>query len=312
MSVPSPLTDGRLFLTDGGLETDLLFLQGVDLPEFAAFPLLETEEGTARLVRYYEGYLAIAREAGTGFVLETPTWRASSGWGERLGYDAAGLDRVNRLAVALVAGLRDRWATPDLPVLVSGDLGPQADAYAPATVLTADEAQAYHAPQIATFAAAGVDLVTALTIGYTDEAIGIVRAAVAAGVPAVVSFTVETDGRLPSGQALGEAVTALDEATDGAATHLMVNCAHPTHFAGVLEPRAAWTARIRGVRANASTRSHAELDEAETLDDGDPDDLGRRYADLATVLPRLAVVGGCCGTDTRHVRAIARAVPAAA
>ena len=302
----------RPFLTDGGLETDLIFLQGVELPEFAAFPLLETAEGTARLCAYYEGYLAIARDSGTGFVLETPTWRASAVWGERLGYDAAGLDRVNRVAVELVAGLRDRWQSPDLPVLLSGNIGPQADAYAPATMLTAEQAQAYHAAQIGTFADAGVDLVTALTLGYVDEAVGITRAAVAAGVPVVVSFTVETDGRLPSGQPLGEAVTALDAATDGAAAHLMINCAHPVHFADVLEPGADWTARIRGIRANASTRSHAELDEAETLDDGDPEDLGRRYAALAPRLPRLAVVGGCCGTDTRHVRAIAREWPAVA
>ncbi|SEO47863.1 homocysteine S-methyltransferase family protein [Trujillonella endophytica] len=307
-----PLLDDRPFLTDGGLETDLIFLQGVDLPEFAAFPLLETADGTARLRDYYEGYLAIAREHDTGFVLETPTWRASSGWGERLGYDAAGLDRVNRLAVALLAGLRDREAGRDLPALLSGNIGPQADAYAPDTMLTAERAQAYHAPQIDTFADAGVDLVTALTITYVEEAVGIVRAAVAAGVPAVVSFTVETDGRLPSGRALGEAVTALDDATDGAAAHLMVNCAHPSHFAGALEPGAAWTGRIRGIRANASTRSHAELDEAETLDDGDPADLGRRYGELSLLLPRLAVAGGCCGTDTRHVEAIAREWPAVA
>ena len=197
-------------------------------------------------------------------------------------------------------------------MLVSGNIGPQADAYSPATLLSADEAQAYHAVQIATFASAGVDLVTALTVGYVEEAVGITRAAVAAGVPVVVSLHGETDGRLPSGQPLGEAVTHLDAATGGAAAHLMVNCAHPSHFAGVLEPAAAWTARIRGIRANASVRSHAELDEAEELDDGDPEDLGRRYAELSALLPRLAVVGGCCGTDARHVRAIARAWPATA
>jgi homocysteine S-methyltransferase len=294
----------RRFLTDGGLETDLLFLQGIELPEFAAFPLLETPEGTARLRAYFEAYLAIAREHGTGFVLETPTWRASAAWGERLGYDAAGLDRVNRLGVSLVAGLRDRWATADLPLLISGNIGPRSDAYAAGT-LSADEAQAYHEAQIATFVGAGVDLVTALTIGTVEEATGITRAAVAAEVPVVVSFTVETDGRLPSGQPLGEAVTALDVATDGAAEYVMVNCAHPTHFADVLEPGTTWTGRIRGIRANASSLSHAELDEAETLDDGDPVDLGRRYAELSALLPRLAVAGGCCGTDPRHVRAIA-------
>ena len=309
MSSDDDLTpDDRLLLTDGGLETDLLFHQGVDLPEFAAFPLLETAEGVERLRRYYVSYLAIAAEHRTGFVLETPTWRASSVWGARLGYDAAALDRVNRRAIALVADLRESWGHPQLPVLLSGNIGPQADAYRPASTLSAAEAQDYHVAQVATFADAGADLVTALTITYVDEAIGITRAAVRAGVPVVISFTVETDGRLPSGQPLGDAVTALDEATDRAAAHLMVNCAHPTHFAGVLEPGSAWTDRIRGVRANASTSSHAELDEADALDDGDPADLGRRYAGLTGLLPRLAVVGGCCGTDARHVAAIAGAL----
>jgi homocysteine S-methyltransferase len=303
------LSDGRLLLTDGGLETDLLFNQGVDLPEFAAFPLLDTPDGAERLRRYYESYLAIAREHGMGFVLETPTWRASSAWGARLGYDAAALDRVNRRAVAVMASLRGSWARAGLPILVSGNIGPQDDAYRPATTGSAAAAQSYHAAQVATFADAGVDLVTALTVTYVEEAIGIVRAAVSAGVSVVISFTVETDGRLPSGQPLGEAVAALDEATDQAAAYLMVNCAHPTHFAGVLEPGSAWTDRIRGIRANASTSSHAELDEAETLDDGNPADLGRRYAHLAELLPQLAVVGGCCGTDTRHVAAIAGAWP---
>jgi homocysteine S-methyltransferase len=312
--MPEPVTlpraGGQPFLTDGGLETDLLFTQGVDLPEFAAFPLLETADGIERLRRYYDAHLAIAAAHGTGFVLETPTWRASSVWGSRLGYDAAGLVRVNRRAVELMLELRERWAGHDRPISISGNIGPQADAYAPSTVLSARAAGEYHGAQVRTFADAGVDLVTALTISYVEEAVGIVQAAGQAGVPVVISFTVETDGRLPSGQTLREAVISLDEQTDGAALYVMVNCAHPTHFAAELEPGEAWTQRIAGIRANASTRSHAELDEAETLDDGDPEDLGSRYAELAVSLPRLTVAGGCCGTDARHVAAIARAWPA--
>ncbi len=304
--------DDRLLLTDGGLETDLLFNHGVDLPEFAAYPLLADPRGTERLRAYYEGYLALAAERGAGFVLESPTWRASPVWAARLGHDAGTLDGLNRAAIGLMTELRDAWAGRVAPILVSGCVGPHGDGYRPDEQLTADEAERYHAVQVGTFAGTAVDLVTAVTMTHVEEAIGVVRAARAAGLPAVVSFTVETDGRLPSGQPLGAAIEQLDDATGGAAAYVMLNCAHPTHFADVLEPGAAWTGRIRALRANASTCSHAELDEAAELDAGDPDDLAARYVALRTRLPRLSVLGGCCGTDLRHVAAIARAWPAQA
>jgi homocysteine S-methyltransferase len=173
--------------------------------------------------------------------------------------------------------------------------------------MTADEAAAYHAVQVGTFAESAADLVTAVTMTYVDEAVGVVDAARAADVPVVISFTVETDGRLPGGQALGDAVEEVDSRTDGAVAYFMVNCAHPTHFRDVLEPGSAWSGRIRGLRANASRSSHAELDEAEELDTGDPEELGREYVGLRERLPALTVLGGCCGTDHRHIGAIARA-----
>jgi S-methylmethionine-dependent homocysteine/selenocysteine methylase len=152
------------------------------------------------------------------------------------------------------------------------------------------------------------DLVTAVTMTHAGEAIGIARAAAAAGLPSAISFTVETDGRLPDGRGLRESLEATDEATDGAPAYYMINCAHPMHFAGVLEDDdSAWRERICGLRANASALSHAELDEAEELDEGDPEDLGRRYRALRDALPAATVLGGCCGTDVRHVRAILEA-----
>jgi len=172
--------------------------------------------------------------------------------------------------------------------------------------MTPEDAQRYHSLQAEVFAETAVDLVSALTMTYAEEAIGIVRAASAAGIPAAVSFTVETDGRLPSGQPLQDAIEQVDAETDGAAAYFMINCAHPTHFAEVLEPGAPSLGRIRGLRANASTMSHAELDEAEELDAGDPVDLARRYGELRQRLPNLNVVGGCCGTDHRHIREICR------
>ena len=292
------------FLTDGGLETDLIFNHGVDLPEFASFDLLKDDEGKATLRSYYEPYIELARESGMGFVYETPTWRASPDWGKQIGYSLDRLEAMNRAGVALGEELRDA-AGDDVTVVISGNIGPQGDGYSPELLMTADEAQAYHSWQIGIFADAGVDMVNAMTMTYPEEAIGVVKAADAAGVPASISFTVETDGRLPNGLSLAEGIAAVEAASKGSAAYFMVNCAHPSHFDAVAagldnEVRE----RIRGIRANASTMSHAELDEAEELDDGDPQDLGERYRALRGDLPNLTVLGGCCGTDLRHVRAI--------
>ncbi len=299
-----PQLDGGLFLTDGGIETTLIFHQGLDLPLFAAFDLLKDDEGTQTLRSYYEPYAALARERGLGLVLESPTWRASPRWASEIGYSEQELQGMNRRAIGLMEELRDRYDAGDAPIVISGCLGPQDDGYKPAMKLTAHEAQDYHAVQIATFRDSAADMVTAITMTYADEAVGIARAAQEAGLPVAISFTVETDGRLPSGQGLGEAIEQVDEQTGAAPAYYMINCAHPTHFEGVLEAPEPWVDRIRGLRANASTRSHSELDEAPELDEGDPEDLGLRYVALRAKLPRLNVLGGCCGTDHRHIAAI--------
>jgi S-methylmethionine-dependent homocysteine/selenocysteine methylase len=299
-----PQLDGGLFLTDGGIETTLIFHRGLDLPAFAAFVLLQDERGTDELRHYYAPYVELAREQGAGLVLESPTWRASPRWAAELGLSEQELDALNRRAIALMEELR---AEAGVPVVISGCIGPQDDGYSPATKLSAAEAEAYHSTQIATFADTAADMVTAITMTYADEAIGVTRAARAAGLPVVISFTVETDGSLPSGASLAGAIAEVDEATDQGPAYYMVNCAHPSHFEGVLESGAGWPERIRGLRANASTKSHAELDEADELDEGDPADLGARHAALRQALPNLNVLGGCCGTDQRHVAEIARA-----
>ena len=297
-----PQLEGDLFLTDGGIETSLIFHQGLDLPEFAAFVLLDSDEGLDHLRSYYEPYLALARESGAGFVLETPTWRASPGWAARLDVSPEKLDTLNRRAIGLMEELRAQAG--DAPVVISGCVGPQGDGYRPAELLSAAAAREYHSTQMHTFADTAADMVTALTMTYADEAIGVAEAARDAGLPSAISFTLETDGRLPNGEGLGEAIEAVDEATGGAPAYYMINCAHPTHFEDVLAADEPWRDRIRGLRANASMMSHDELDQAEELDDGDPDDLGARYAALKTRLPSLNVLGGCCGTDHRHVAAI--------
>ena len=300
-----PQLGDELFLTDGGIETTLIFHRGLDLPEFAAFDLLKNGDGMDELRRYFVPYLELAKEHGAGFVLEAPTWRASPRWADALGYSPADLERMNRDAIELMGDLRDSYAGDVSPIVISGCIGPQDDGYDPKQMLSADQAAEYHSTQISTFADTDADMVTALTLTYVEEAIGIARAAAAAGLPVAISFTLETDGMLPSGEPLSQAIEETDAATGGGPAYYMINCAHPTHFEGVLG--GSWTTRIRGLRANASTKSHAELDEATELDDGDPEDLGARYAQLSDRLPALNLLGGCCGTDDRHVARICTA-----
>lgn len=302
-----PQHRGGVFLTDGGMETTLIFQHGVDLPHFAAFVLMDDAEGRAHLTRYYESYLAIARDRGTGFVLDSPTWRANADWGEKLGYDAAALKSVNIRSIEFLRELRAGWERPNTPCVISGAIGPRGDGYK-AGNMDADEAADYHGAQIAAFKEGGADMVAAYTLNSVNEAIGVARAAKAQQMPVVISFTVETDGRLVKGETLREAVETVDRATQNAPEYFLVNCAHPTHFEGALAAGEAWTTRILGVRANASAKSHAELDESTTLDAGDPADLGRRYAGLRRAFPSIRMLGGCCGTDHRHVAAICEAV----
>ena len=299
-----PQLSGDPFLTDGGLETTLVFHKGYDLPYFASLVLLETDEGRRELSDYCRAYADLAVQAGAGFVIETPTWRANPDWMQKLGYDDAGMRDINRRGVELTAALRPEYEERGTPFVVSGNIGPRGDGYVVGKTMTADEASAYHDAQIATFAETEADLVTALTMTYADEATGIVRAAKRHGMPVVISFTTETDGRLPSGQRLKDAIEQVDAASDGGPDYYMINCAHTDHFSDSLQAGAAWTQRIRGVRANASRCSHAELDEAETLDDGDPTEFGSLYRELKSRFPQLNVFGGCCGTDERHIAAI--------
>jgi homocysteine S-methyltransferase len=298
-----PQLDGDVFLTDGGLETTLVFLEGVDLPCFAALPLVADEAGRAKIMSYFEPYLVMSRERGVGFILDTPTWRANADWGERLGYSPEQLTAINRAAVAMLVELRDAHSSDGTRIVINGAIGPRGDGYRVDSAMSAEEAQLYHDAQIAAFRDSEADMVSAITMTYVEEAIGIARAARARGLPAVISFTVETDGRLPSGETLEAAVTAVDAATGNAPAFYMINCAHPLHFEGAIAPGGPWLDRVRGIRANASTRSHAELDEAQDLDAGDPVQLGRHYRELRGRLNRFSVMGGCCGTDHWHIAA---------
>jgi len=307
-----PQLAGGLFLTDGGIETTLIFHEGIDLPHFATFSLLRDVGGRDALVQYYKTYIDIAEANGLDFILESPTWRASTDWGEKLGYDRDGIAAVNRDAIALMLRLKAQYGDANMKIVVSGCVGPRGDGYDPGNLMSADEAQAYHSHQIEAFAETSADMTTAITMTNANEAVGVVRAAQSSGLPVAVSFTLETDGRLPTGQTLVDAIDEVDSLTTGAPAYYMINCAHPTHFEEVMPSGASWATRVRGIRANASRRSHQELDEAPDLDVGDPIELGQQYREILRKHPQINVLGGCCGTDHRHVECISASCRSAA
>lgn len=295
------LTSPNPFISDGGMETDLIFHEGADLPQFASFVLLDTKDGREMLRRYTVSYFDLAQAAGRGFVLGTPTWRANGGWGPKLGLDDARIRDVNRRAVTFARNLRASHPWRD-HILIEGVLGPAGDGYAPEQLLTSTEAARLHSAQLETFAEGGVDIASAFTITHTGEAIGMINCARDLGLPFALSFTVETDGRLPTGQDLASAFDEVETETGGYCCYYGINCAHPDHFGDQLPAR--WLHRIGMIRPNASRQSHAELDEATELDDGNPEEFGALYATLANRLPNLHVLGGCCGSDMRHIEAV--------
>lgn len=302
------VSGNQLFLTDGGMETDLIFNRGVDLPQFAAIWMHKLAGGENTLREYFVPYLEMAREKNAGFVFESTTWRSGRDWAEPLGLSEGELAQLNTRAITFLNELRDEFETAETPMVISGCIGPRGDGYSPGNTMTIAEARQYSSWQVNLLKNAGADQVSALTMNYIEEAVGVALAAKDAGIPVAISFTVETDGRLPTGDTLEAAIEAVDNATGNYPAYFMVNCAHPDHFGPTLRENAAWVRRIRGLRANASRCSHEELDNSEELDIGNPHELGSQYAELLARLPQLRVFGGCCGTDLRHVQEIAAAV----
>lgn len=303
-NIQLPQLNGKTFLTDGGMETTLIFHQGIDLPHFASFDLLSSPEGEEVLRDYYVRYLQIAKMYKMGFILESPTWRASSDWGYLMGYDAEGLRNVNIKAIELLRQLKEEYEDDHFPIIISGCIGPRGDGYSSQKRMNITEARHYHREQIITLHEAGSDLITSFTINYSTEALGIALAAKEIQASVVIGVTVETDGRLPSGESLERLIRMVDLATTNYPVYYMINCAHPSHFEHVLSGPSGWQSRIMAIRANASCKSHAELDESESLDPGDKHDLAKRYRLLRERLPNLNVIGGCCGTDHTHIEEI--------
>lgn len=302
-----PQLGDTIFLTDSGMETSLIYQQGIDLPCFASFALMKNAEGRGIVDAYYAKHAALAKQKGLGFVLETPTWRANEDWGAKLGYSPAALAQINRDCIEMMLDIRARFETSASPMPISGNIGPRGDGYRFENRMTVKEACAYHSQQVKTFAGTEADFVSGFTMNYAEEAIGIILACEQSNVPAVISFTVETDGRMASGETMQEAVEKMDTATGAYASYYMINCAHPTHFEGAIAAGESWLQRIKGLRANSSRKSHAELDESTELDEGNPHELGAQYRTLRQKVPGMNVLGGCCGTDFRHVEQISLA-----
>lgn len=301
-----PQLAGRQCITDAGLETELCFKHQIDLPEFAAYDLLRQPAGCQLLFDYYATYVELAKRYQQGVVLETATWRANRDWGRKIGDSPEVLEALNIKAVQLLEQVRKTHGGEQLPVVISGNLGPRGDGYSPAAMMSAVEAQDYHRKQITTFTNTNVDMLAALTLNYVEEAVGVVLAANETSLPLCIAFTVETDGNLPTGQSLESAIETVDQQTDGGPDYYMINCAHPTHFDHLFKTSDQWLQRVKGLRGNASCLSHAELDECETLDEGNPDRFGIEVAELKAMAPQLTVLGGCCGTDHRHIEQICR------
>lgn len=302
-----PQMNGGIFLTDAGLETDLIFNKDIEIREFAAHTLLPEEKGRAALEGYLKGFLELAKKSDTGFILDSQTWKAHMHWADDLGATEGDLQSANQEAIDFITSLRDEFSDNTKPIVLNGVVGPKGDAYAPDQLLSVDESREYHAQQLTWLAKTEVDMVTALTFTQADEATGFVLAAKDVSLPCVVSFTVETDGNLPTGQSIAAAIEQVDSDSDSYAAYFMINCAHPDHFSHLLGDE-SWARRIKGIRCNASRLSHAELDECEVLDDGNPQELGEQYRQIKQTMPWLNIFGGCCGSDLRHVTEIAKSV----
>ena len=308
MKTANQLLKDGYYLTDGGLETTLIFHEGIELKHFAAFELLNEPGGTEVLTKYYQKYLELAARFNTNFILDAPTWRANPDWGYKLGYSPKEISEINKTAIKFLHAVKSQEEYSQLQILISGAIGPRGDCYVATSRMTPEVAKDYHTEQIRAFAEAGADMVTAYTLNYSDEAIGVVLAAKSLNIPVVISFTLETDGKLPDGETLKDAIEITDAETDRYTSYYMINCAHPDHFKTILNTDSDWKNRIYGIRANASTKSHKELDESETLDAGDKCKLAEGYSKLSQLLPNLRVIGGCCGTDHTHIEEIGRAV----
>lgn len=304
-----PQLNGDIYLTEGGIETYIMYKKGFELQNFSLFHLLNDDVAAAEIKEYLRKVMAVAERNDVGLIMCGPLYRASRDWGDLLGYSTEELAAVNHRCIEMFEELASESKLARDRILFSGVVGPRGDAYNLNTSITADEAEAYHSEQIATLDRAGADFITGLTLNSAEEAIGIARAAKAVGIPVVISFTLDKQGELRPGQTLRKAIAHVDDATESAPAYYMINCTHPIDFAPAFEP-GDWTKRLGGIRPNASSLAKGVLCKLGHLEEGDPAELGQQMAELARRYPHLSVWGGCCGTDDAHLDEICRSVRA--
>lgn len=302
--------DGKLYLTEGGIETEMMYKWGFDLPHFAMFPLLDNPEAMAAMRGMYRRYLDVAAKHGMCALMGGLDYRASPDWGALLGYSPESLAQANHRSIAFLRELAREYATDIPEILVQGFIGPRGDAYQLNRTITETEAEDYHSVQLATLKEADVDLAWAFTLNNVAEAIGIARAAARIEVPLAISFTLDDNSKLKSGPSLAEAIESVDAATGGSAVFFSINCSHPFEFEPGLES-GDWIGRVRGLRPNASRMEKVALCKLGHLEEGDPVELGQLMGDLARRYPHMDIWGGCCGTGDVHLDEIAANVLAA-
>ena len=301
---------GLMYLTEGGTETEIMYKHGFELPEFAMFPLLEQPAAVAELRSMYSRYLDTAARHGFGVVMGGLDYRASPDWAALLGYSPEALHDMQLRSIGFLREVSESYQA-DLPALLyAGVLGPRGDAYSLNRTITAEEAEDYHSTQIATLALAEVDLVEAMTFNNIAEAVGVTRAAARAGLPASISFTLDSNHRLHSGPSLREAIESVDAQTgEDRPAFYGLNCSHPLEFLPALEP-GDWFERVRCLRPNAAMMDKISLCTLGHLESGDPVDLGQRMGAISAQYPHIDIWGGCCGTWETHLDEIARNVNA--
>ena len=296
------------YLTEGGQETELMYGYGFDLPEFALFPLLDNPDALARLTAMYQAVLDVAVRHDMGALLGGLDYRASPDWAGKLGIDAAALTDYQCRSIAFLRDVAEPYKGRLPHILICGAVGPQGDAYERNQTVTRESAEAYHATQIQNLVTAGVDLVEAMTFTSAEEAIGLICAARAHGLPIIFSFMPDAAGGSEAQPTLRDMIEQVDAATDCYALFYGINCSHPREFEPLLGSGGDWLGRIGMLRPNASSKEKVELCQIGRLERGDPIDLAAHMGRLAQRMPNVIAWGGCCGTWDEHLELIAQAV----
>ena len=302
-----PRVDGTYYLTEGGIETEIMYKYGFELPHFAMFPLLDNPEALTAMKGIWQRSLRAAADNGFNAIMNGVDYRASPDWGALLGYTPDGLASMQMRAIDFLRDVARDFEQDIDTIIISGTIGPRGDAYSRNETITADVAEEYHSVQLATLKKAGVDMAWAMTFNNIPEAVGTIRAAENTGIPIAMGLSLDSSSRLNSGPSMAEAVPEIDAQTNSAAAFFGLNCSHPLEFEPALDG-GEWMKRLRSIRPNASPMDKIALCKIGHLEDGDPDELAQQMLDVARRMPHMDIFGGCCGTDERHLSKIAATV----